>query len=138
MTGPFRISERTHSGLILMTRLAEAYQKDERVTVKDVAGAMMLSEGYLEEVAASLKAAGLIQGRTGPKGGYELTRDPSAITAEDIVIAIEGPVVLVDCQTGAACPVQHACSSKSLWGSLQKKILGSLRETTLKEVIQSV
>jgi Rrf2 family iron-sulfur cluster assembly transcriptional regulator len=134
MTGPFRISERTHSGLILMTKLAEAYRDGGRVTVKDVASSMMLSEAYLEEVAASLKASGLIQGRTGPKGGYELTRKPGEITAEQIVTALEGPVTFVECQTGAACPVQHACSSKSLWSSLQEKIVRSLRETTLAEI----
>ena len=135
MTGPFRISERTHSGLILMTKLAEAHASGERVTVKEVAASMLLSEGYLEEVAASLKSAGLIQGHTGPKGGYDLTRDPETITAEDIVTAIEGPVVLVECQTGTACPVEQACSSKTLWGTLQKSILESLRATRLADVI---
>lgn len=135
MTGPFRISERTHSGLILMTRLAEAYGTSEYVTLKEVAEPMMLSEGYLEEVAAALKTAGLIKGRTGPKGGYALTSDPAKITAEQIVTALEGPIALVECQTGAACPVQHACSSQSLWGALQKKILVSLRETKLAEIV---
>lgn len=134
MTGPFRISERTHSGLILMTKLAEAHETGAYVTLKEVAAPMMLSEAYLEEVAAGLKAGGLIQGRTGPKGGYVLTRDPAKITAEDIVTALEGPVAFVECQTGAACPVQHACSSKSLWGALQKKIVTSLRETTLASI----
>ena len=134
MTGPFRISERTHSGLILMTKLAEAHAGGAYVTLKEVAAPMMLSEGYLEEVAAGLKNAGLIKGRTGPKGGYLLTRDPKTITAEDIVTALEGPVAFVECQTGAACPVQHACSSKSLWGTLQKKIVSSLRETTLASI----
>ena len=134
MTGPFRISERTHAGLILMTELANTYGTGVYVTLKNVAEQMRLSEGYLEEVAAGLKQAQLIQGRTGPKGGYMLSRAPGAITAEDIVTALEGPVVFVACQTGATCPVQHACSSQTLWGSLQKKIVSSLRETTLAEV----
>lgn len=117
-----------------MTKLAEAHERGEYVTLKEVAAPMMLSEAYLEEVAAGLKKAGLIEGRTGPKGGYILTREPKTITAEDIVTAIEGPVSLVDCQSGAACPVEGSCSSKSLWSSLQKKIVTSLKETTLAEV----
>lgn len=134
MTGPFRISERTHSGLILMSKLAEVYGTGAYVTLRDVATPMMLSEGYLEEVASVLKRAGLIEGRTGPKGGYVLTREPKNITAEEIITALEGPVAFVECQTGAACPVQHACSSRSLWSSLQKKMVAILRSTSLAEI----
>lgn len=135
MNGPFRISERAHSGFILMTRLADVHGSDAYVTLKDVADSMRLSEAYLEEVAASLKAAGLVRGRTGPKGGYALARDPATITAEEVLTAIEGPVTLVECQSGMVCPVEHACASKTLWGTLQKKIVASLKETTLAEMV---
>ena len=136
MSGLFHISERTHSGLILMTCLAERHANEEPVTLKDVALRMRLSEGYLEEVAASLRSAGLIKGRTGPKGGYVLVRTPDAITTEDIVTALEGPIALVGCQeTGVTCPVEGGCSSKRVWHSLQRRIQSSLRETTLAELV---
>lgn len=131
----FHISERTHSGLILMTCLAERHADERLMTLKDVAARMKLSEGYLEEVATALRAAGLIKGRTGPKGGYVLARKPNAITTEDIITAIEGPIVLVGCQSkGAACPVENGCSSKRVWNALQRRIQTSLRETTLAEI----
>lgn len=133
MNGPFRISERTHSGFILMTRLAEVHGTDARLSLKEIAEGMPLSEGYLEEIAAALKNAGLIQGRTGPKGGYVLTRDPSDITAEDILVAIEGPIAIVECQT-AVCPVEGSCVSRTLWGRLQQNIRASLHATRLSEI----
>ena len=129
----FNINERTHSGLILMTCLAE--QVGEFMTLKYVAQRMKLSEGYLEEVAAALRSAGLITGRTGPKGGYALTRPPEKITTEDVITALEGPIALVGCQSnGIACPVEGGCSSKRVWNALQRKIQSSLRETTLAEI----
>ncbi|HWQ99481.1 MAG TPA: Rrf2 family transcriptional regulator [Candidatus Methylomirabilis sp.] len=129
----FKLSERTHSGLILMTCLAE--RMGEFLSLKEVASRMKLSEGYLEEVASALRAAGLVTGRTGPKGGYALTRPPEKITTEEVVIALEGPIVLVGCQEkGTDCPIEGGCSSKRVWNALQHRIQTSLRETTLAEI----
>lgn len=135
MNSLFHISERTHSGLILMTCLTEHHANKQPMTLKEIAARMKLSSGYLEEVAAALRAAGLISGRTGPRGGYTLTRAPKSITTEDVITALEGPIALVGCQTdGETCPLAGGCSSERLWGALQSKIVASLRETTLADI----
>jgi Rrf2 family protein len=115
-----------------MTDLAKA---NDYVSLRRIAERMHVSDGYLEEIAAALKSANLIQGRTGPKGGYRLARDPKKISAEDIVIAIEGPMELVECHGGGACPVEHLCSSKRLWDFLQKDVKASLKKRTLAEIV---
>lgn len=132
----FHISERTHSGFIFMSELAARRADGGLVSLKEVARRRKLSEGYLEEVAAALRSAGLIQGRTGPRGGYILVRGADAITAKDIITALEGPIALAGCQiTDAACPVSRGCSSKRLWGELQEKILAALQGITLAEIV---
>jgi len=127
-----RVSARNHAGLILMTELA---QSADFVSLRDVAGHMGLSQGFLEEVAADLKNAGLIKGRKGPGGGYCLAKAAGNITAEQILTALEGPISLVACH-GGACPVAAACASKSLWGFLQRDIIKSLKRTTLAEIVK--
>lgn len=134
MQSLFRVSARAHLGLILMARLSESFSDGEHCSVRDIAGRMGVSEGYLEEIASALKGKELIVGKTGPRGGYRLARDPREITAEDILVALEGPVELVDCQTGSACPVSHLCSSKHLWSFLQENIQEALRAKSLADI----
>ncbi len=136
MSGLFHVSARDHGALILMSSLAEVHASSVFVSLRDIAENMKLSQGYLEEVAASLKSAGLIEGKQGPNGGYRLTRAPGEISIADILTALEGPMELVDCQSkGAICPVSHKCSSKNVWKSLQQTISQSLESTTLASIL---
>ncbi len=134
MNSLFRVSERHHSGLILMTELAILFEGDMFVSLSDIAERMEISAGYLEEIALRLKEAGLIQGRKGPGGGYRLTRHPKDISASEIIEAIEGPISFVECQAGIACPVESRCRSKHLWRGLQATMVKSLHETTLSSI----
>lgn len=132
----FHVSARDHSALVLMTTLAEDFNIHKFVSLQAIAGNMQLSQGYLEEIAASLKKAGLIVGKQGPNGGYRLARKPTAISLEEIIVALEGPVELVDCQSSRTqCPVAEKCASKQIWNILQRTIQKTLRETTLAEAL---
>lgn len=138
MNSLFRVSERHHSGLILMTELAVLFDSEQYASLSEIAECMSISAGYLEEIAQRLKEAGLIVGRKGPGGGYRLTRPPAEISAGDIIEAIEGPISLVACQAGVACPVEARCHSRQLWSGLQAKLVASLNETTLASIAMSV
>ncbi len=136
MSGLFHVSARDHGALVFMSMLARA-NRDEFLSLQYVADEMHLSQGYLEEVAASLKKAKLIEGKQGPAGGYRLTRPAREISMEDILTAIEGPLELVDCQSkGALCPVQGKCSSKRMLDALQRTIRTSLQQTTLAALME--
>lgn len=131
MHGFFRISSRLHLAFILMTELAKV---DGFLSLKEIGTRMSVSDGYLEEIAAALKSAGLIVGKKGPNGGYRLSRKPNKISAAEIVIALEGPLELVDCH-GGACPAEHLCGSKRMWDFLREDIRASLENKTLEECV---
>lgn len=137
MNSLFHVSERNHLGLILMTELASVYKDDEYVTLAQIAEHMRISQGYLEEIAMSLKQAGLIEGRKGPNGGYRLAQHPDDITAEKILSALEGPLALVECQRhDSQCPAVGKCTSKSFWKVLQTNLLSTLNQTTLADMLK--
>lgn len=136
MQGFFRIPARLHNGCMLMTELAQTFESGERVSLRQIAERMHVSDGYLEEIAAALKTAGLVDGRTGPKGGYRLARDPERISMEEIIRAVEGPIALVSCHDGEACPVEHICHAKCLWDFLQDAVVMALRKKKLSECLK--
>ncbi len=135
MNSLFRVSERNHIGMILMSELARTYATEEYLSLQDIAKRMRLSLGYLEEIAYALKTANLVQGRKGPGGGYRLALAPNQITADQILTALEGPLMLVPCQDkNTGCPVETSCHSSSLWGRLQRDIVSALHQTTLADL----
>ncbi len=135
MSGVFTISERLHAGLILLSELAAS--PDRLHSLREIAERMQISEGYLEEVAALLRRATLIEGKRGSAGGYRLARPIDGITLLDVVNAIEGPVALVPCQGmhAQACRVSERCRTKRLWSSVQGHLLESLRQKSLRDVL---
>jgi Rrf2 family protein len=135
----FEISERAHAGLQLMATLASAYQKEERLSLKSFAEEAGISPSYLEEIATTLRKANLIEGRQGPGGGYCLTRPPKDITLEQIATALEGQVMLVECQKGAsiACPQEKRCRTKSVWHGLQRLVQSHLKSTSLSDILSN-
>lgn len=136
MNSLLRVSGRNHLGLILMAELASRHGSDVWLSLSELAGKMKMSEGYLEEVARALKEAGLIEGRKGPGGGYRLLIKPKEVSIESVLVALEGPLAMVDCQSSdKGCPVEASCSSKSLWDFLHKDVVKTLRQTTLADVV---
>jgi Rrf2 family protein len=75
---------------------------------------------YLELIMLDLKKAGLVKSARGPKGGYQLAREPELISFGEIVRSLEGPIALVscasvnfyapcgDCHDEASCAIRRA------------------------------
>src|SRR5439155_690415 len=79
---------------------------------------------------ASLRRAGLVNGKRGAGGGYLLARDPAKITAGDIVRALEGPIEPQIC-TAEGDPVlncvrEQSCGTRTVWLRLQSSIAAAL------------
>ena len=58
------------------------------VAAKSLATRHRLPPRHLEPVLQALVRQGVLKGVRGPRGGYELAREPSRITAQDILRAI--------------------------------------------------
>ena len=62
--------------------------------IKEIAERQAIPPRFLEQIFQDLKKAGLVRSKRGPRGGYMLALEPSAIRLGDIVRALEGPVSL--------------------------------------------
>ncbi len=124
----------------LMIDLARHYGGGA-VSLHAVATREELPEAYLEQLVASLRKAGLVQGKRGAGGGYTLSRDPLAITAGDIVRALEGPIEPQICTAeGTAverCVLQPGCATHHVWMNLQATIAKALDAMTLAELAKT-
>src|SRR5438034_6337577 len=130
----FHVSTRGEYGMRLMVDLARHWGEGT-VSLHAVATREQLPEAYLEQLVASLRKAGLVNGKRGAGGGYILARDPKAITAGDIVRALEGPIEPQIC-TAEGDPVvncirEQNCGTRAVVVKLQSTIAAALDGMTM-------
>lgn len=129
-----KMSTRGRYGLRLMVELAVRYGQGP-VLVDVLARSQDISANYVHLLLAALKTAGLVRATRGPNGGFELARPPSATSALDVVVALEGSVAPVDCITdGTCCARARICSTRDLWVDLAHAVEGVLGTHTLESL----
>lgn len=135
-----KLSSRSEYGLRAMVELAQTYGSGP-LALADIARAQGLSEGYLEQIIAPLRRAGLVLATRGVKGGYALAASPSSVTAGQIMRALEGPLDLIECASEhgsvSSCKRELACGSRRLWLKLRDSIVDVLDSTTLADLCPS-
>lgn len=134
----FRISSRSHHGLVFVTELAKETAAGKPVSIRTIAKRAHISEGYLEELVACLRNAGIVRGARGRGGGYTLAKPLDRISMGAIVRLLDGPVVFAHCQDPTAvgpCPAAAQCTSRHFFTRLKAAIDRELDATTLADFV---
>jgi Rrf2 family protein len=110
---------------------------DGPVTLKDIATRQEISEKYLSNLILVLKNAGFVNSVRGSQGGYTLARPPRDITLKDILVALEGPMCLVECtEKPLLCQRSEECLMRDVWSEVTGKMLDALESFTLEGLME--
>ncbi|NLN46277.1 MAG: Rrf2 family transcriptional regulator [Clostridiaceae bacterium] len=112
------------------------------VSVRDIARERGIPERFLSQILSTLRQAGLLSSIRGAQGGYVLAKSPDDIRAGDVVRAVEGRLVPVDCveSGGPATGISPrwsrtaCCETRGLWQSVADRINGTLDSVTLADL----
>jgi Rrf2 family iron-sulfur cluster assembly transcriptional regulator len=111
-----------------------AMRQDEgTLTKKEIAKAEGISADYVGQLLMKLATAGLVTSYRGKKGGFALGRAATQITMDEVLAATEGSLAVVPCTEGDCSRVTE-CSTRQLWGKLNRSILDILKKTTVKQL----
>src|SRR6202035_4534619 len=78
-----------------------------------------------------LQRAALVTSTRGPRGGYQLARPATQISAAAILDPLEGPLALTDCSAGHGnCEIEDTCRVGRVWQRLNLAIRRSLYEVS--------
>jgi Rrf2 family transcriptional regulator, cysteine metabolism repressor len=126
-----RMSTRGRYGLRLMMELAIHHGRGP-VLASTIARNQAISGKYIHVLATGLRSAGLIRTVRGPRGGYQLARKPSSITALDVDSALEGHIAPVGCVTDTStCKRSGRCAAREIWCQVAAAVDGVLSSVTL-------
>jgi len=133
-----RISTKGEYGIRAMVELSQRYGEGY-VQSSEIAAVRDIPENYLSQLLITLRKAGLIRSRRGPRGGHVLARSPARISLLEAVIALEGPIDLVTCvedEVAVDCGFAEQCAVRDVWQRITEATRGILETTSFGDLAQ--
>ena len=130
-----KLTKKADYGLIALKHLA--VHKPSSASAKDIADNFGIPLPLLSKILQKLAKSGFLVSEHGANGGYRLARDPAAITAFEVIRAIEGPVFLTSCYTEHGdCEHSVRCNVKEPLRKVHEGIVRLLSSITISEMAQ--
>lgn len=131
----FKLSKKADYGLIAVKHLAMHRRADHACSANEVADEYGISTTLMAKVLQRLAKEGVVVAKHGSTGGYQLGKDPSQISALDVISAIDGPVLITSCVTNHGnCEATERCSVREPLRKVNESILGVLSTVTIAQM----
>ncbi|PLX86590.1 MAG: Rrf2 family transcriptional regulator [Desulfuromonas sp.] len=109
--------------------------------IKDISRRQEISPRYLEQIFQDLKKGGLLKSKRGPQGGYFLAKKPDEITVQEIILAAEGELALVECAKApedckSQCDFINQCVTQKIWVEASRRLNEYFEKITLKDLCE--
>ncbi len=131
-----KLSTRTRYGMRAILEIAIAYG-GKPIQIKTIAKKQNISNKYLEQLVAIMKAAGLVHSMRGPHGGYILAKNPKDINLVEVFRVLEGPVLTVECvEHENFCGDCADCITRKIWTEINQAIVNTLAARTLDDLVE--
>lgn len=116
--------------MLYLTRLGNGKQAPSNVIAEE----MKMSRMFLSRINSQLSNAGLIVTRRGARGGIALSKPASEISVYDVLIAVEGPIKIIDCEKDPEFCQQEGCPFRAFWHKTEKTLIAQLKGTSLQDL----
>lgn len=109
------------------------------IQTREIAAREDIPAKYLPSIIRTLARAGLIRTMRGNQGGVALAKPPEEISLREVIEAIEGPIVLVQCMKGPShCIHQDDCPFLPVCEDIQRMMVAQLEGTTFADLSAGV
>jgi FeS assembly SUF system regulator len=128
-----RMSKLTDYGTLVLAQLASS--ANDITSAVQLADATHIGPATVSKVLKALARAGLVVSERGALGGYALSRPPEAISAAEIIDALEGPVAITECSSAdGSCNLERYCRVGRAWQRINRSIRTALEGVTLADL----
>ncbi len=132
-----RVSTKGDYGIRALIELAHRFGEGRPIQSAEIAARQKIPESYLEQLLTTLRRAGFIRSVRGPQGGHALIRDPREIRASEVIEALEGPLVPIDCLDDmSACSKSGGCAQREMWAAVRDAVQNVLENVTIADLAE--
>ena len=130
-----KFSVKAEYGLRAMIELA-LLNGNGPIGAKEIASRKGIPERFLEQQLTILKKAGLVSSQRGASGGCSLAKDATKISVLDVIEALDGPVINMDCLTTKenGCSQDSCCVVQELWHQSQVRLKDFLSGVSIDDL----
>lgn len=133
----FTYSKLAQAAIAAVSFLAEISGEKRLAGSGEIAEARDLSKDLVAKILTLLSSAGLVTGKSGPAGGYQLARDPSSISLLDVVRVFEDLESQVMCPFGPHwCGVGPQCPLHDTFVELRQQVIDRLAQETFAQFLK--
>jgi Rrf2 family transcriptional regulator, iron-sulfur cluster assembly transcription factor len=130
----FTYSKLAQGGIAAVSYLAGVAAENRLAGSAEIAESRQLSRPLVAKILTLLSGAGLVEGKSGPTGGYQLARPASEITLLDVVKVFEDPKDRVMCPFGPNwCGVGPKCPLHQTLEEMHQQVLDCLAKETFAQ-----
>ncbi len=130
-----RVSTKGDYGIRALIELSHHYGQPGPTQSAQIAARQGIPEAYLEQLLTVLRRAGFIRSIRGPQGGHVHIREPDGIRVSEVVAALEGPIVPLDClEETSQCSRSGGCAQREMWEDVRGAILKVLDDTSIGQL----
>ena len=132
-----KISTKGDYGIRALIELAHHYGDPKPTQSAEIAARQGIPESYLEQLLTTLRRAGFIRSVRGPQGGHVLIREPEAVSVAEVIVALEGSILPIDClDPSSDCGKSGGCAQRDMWQAVKDGILGVLENTSIGDLAE--
>ena len=132
-----RLARMTDYAVVVLCQMARSPGRAV-FTASALAEATGLPQPSVSKILKKLAQTDVLTATRGATGGYSLGRAPAEITAREIIVALEGPLVLAACvdEGEDSCDFERSCPIRGHWDPVNGAIHDALGKVTLAEMAQ--
>lgn len=133
------LSKTSRYALQAATYLAEHWERDEAIMVREIADSTGIPRNYLSKLLHQLARDGIVVSERGRRGGFRLAKDPAEIPLASVIGPVDPGAMDQHCLLGrATCSDDDPCAAHPRWKALSDDLRRFLSETSVAEIAKRV
>jgi len=132
----FRITRLTDYGVVLMAQLAR--HEGRLLNAAELAARVRVPLPTVSKILQILLREHLLESVRGAGGGYRLARPAERISVRDIIVALEGPIALTECNLDEGhCEQESHCAIRGNWHAINHALRQALDGISLADMLRA-
>ena len=119
--------------------IAQKSEGGEKVNIKSIAKNINSPESFIAKILQQLTKKGLVQSVKGPNGGFYINERSREYSLSDIVKAIDGEDIFVNCGLGLSqCSEEHPCPIHHEYKKIKQNITQMLNNAKVHSLSEEL